>query len=144
LITGEINRILRDMSKDSGSHQNDQTRLVWRREYDYQSELEHTRLEILKAEERALEAQKRCEELELQASIAEERFAETVRKMNSVEVEEQVESPHDTNSSTHAALMEQILSSKQEIALSEPTEFSPLTHAAFFIYLFILFAIHRI
>lgn len=100
------------MTKDSGSHQNDTARLVWRREYDYQSELEQTRLEILKAEERALEAQKRCEELELQASIAEERFSDTVRKMTSAEVEEHIESPQDTTSSTHAALMEHVLSSK--------------------------------
>lgn len=114
LITGEINRILRDMTKDSGNHQNDTAKLVWRREFDYQSELEQTRLETLKAEERTLEAQKRCEELELQASIAEEKFADTVRKMTAIEVEEQIESPQDTTRSTHAALMEHVLSKYED------------------------------
>lgn len=112
LITGEINRILRDMNKDPGNNEKNAARLVWRREYDYQSELEQTRMEIAKAEERAMEAQKRCDELELQASITEERFSDTIRKMSNTEVEEQVESPHDTVGSTHAALMEHVLASK--------------------------------
>ncbi|KAM3579647.1 hypothetical protein VKS41_008099 [Umbelopsis sp. WA50703] len=108
LITGEINRILRDMSKDSGVQDKNAARLVWRREYDYQSELEQTRMEIVKAEERALEAQKRCEELELQASIVEERFTDTVRKMTTIETEEHMDSPVETGS-THAVLMEHVL-----------------------------------
>lgn len=112
LITGEINRILRDMNKDPVNNEKNAARLVWRREYDYQSELEQTRMEIAKAEERAMEAQKRCDELELQASITEERFSDTIRKMSNTEVEEQVESPLDTVGSTHAALMEHVLASK--------------------------------
>ena len=100
------------MNKDPGNNEKNAARLVWRREYDYQSELEQTRMEIAKAEERAMEAQKRCDELELQASITEERFSDTIRKMSNTEVEEQVESPLDTVGSTHAALMEHVLASK--------------------------------
>lgn len=111
LITGEINRILREMNKDPASNEKNAARLVWRREYDYQSELEQTRMQIVNADERALEAQKRCDELELQARIAEERFNDAMRKLSNTDVEEQVDSSHDI-ASTHAALMEQVLASK--------------------------------
>ncbi|RUP19793.1 hypothetical protein BC936DRAFT_139289 [Jimgerdemannia flammicorona] len=58
LITGEINRILRDMSKDPDSdHNKEEDRMVWRRENDIRTELDRTKKELA----RAVDTEKRLE-----------------------------------------------------------------------------------
>ncbi|KAL1931592.1 hypothetical protein VTP01DRAFT_9735 [Rhizomucor pusillus] len=79
-ITGELNRILRDIQKeesegDSRVNGHDH-REVWRRDTDAESDLQKLRQELSRATERALEAERRREMLETQMRQAEERLRE--------------------------------------------------------------------
>ncbi|OZJ03000.1 hypothetical protein BZG36_04681 [Bifiguratus adelaidae] len=75
LITGEINRLLRDMNKDPSTDLNkEEDRMIWRREYDMRSELERAREELHMLQERAEEAERHYEICEEKASVAEARL----------------------------------------------------------------------
>ncbi|RUS14497.1 kinase-like domain-containing protein [Endogone sp. FLAS-F59071] len=58
LITGEINRILRDMNKDPSSDQNKEED-VWRRESDIKSELDRTKRELRDVSSKASDYEKK-------------------------------------------------------------------------------------
>lgn len=85
-ITGELNRILRDIGKEEAEADNSLgdvsgTRAVWRRDNDTQNELDRARQELNMMAERAREAERRREMLEKQMSQAEERLNEAEQEL---------------------------------------------------------------
>jgi WNK lysine deficient protein kinase len=81
LITGDINRLLRDINKQQQSDSEKQQvddRLVWRRENDIRSELERAKSDLSDTRDKIMEAEKKCDALEQRTQIAEERYKETV------------------------------------------------------------------
>jgi WNK lysine deficient protein kinase len=81
LITGDINRLLRDLNKQQQSDSEKQQvddRLVWRRENDIRSELERAKSDLSNTRDKIMEAEKKCDALEQRTQIAEERYKETV------------------------------------------------------------------
>ena len=73
-IVSEINRIVGEMAKNSNKSSGEsQETTVWRRECDSRKELERLKQELLVAQKKLLEAEKRCVHLLQQAIIAEEK-----------------------------------------------------------------------
>ncbi|KAI9316440.1 hypothetical protein BX666DRAFT_242329 [Dichotomocladium elegans] len=77
-ITGELNRVLRDIGKEDsdgdGLGDIGGTRAVWRRDNDTQNELDRARQDLTMMSERVREAERRREMLEKQMLQAEERL----------------------------------------------------------------------
>lgn len=80
LITGDINRLLRDLTKQQNSAEEkiEDDRLVWRRENDIRSELERAKVELDAAREKILDAEKKCDSYEQRTQLAEERYKDTL------------------------------------------------------------------
>ncbi|CAO3653209.1 unnamed protein product [Mucor hiemalis] len=80
LITGDINRLLRDLTKQQNSAEEkiEDDRLVWRRENDIRSELERAKGELDAAREKILDAEKKCDSFEQRTQLAEERYKDTL------------------------------------------------------------------
>ncbi|OZJ04054.1 hypothetical protein BZG36_03562 [Bifiguratus adelaidae] len=75
LITGEINRILRELNKDpNADHNKEEDRMIWRREHDIRSELDKARRDVLLWEGRCREVEKRLVASEHRYVINEERL----------------------------------------------------------------------
>ncbi|KAI9028292.1 kinase-like domain-containing protein [Phycomyces nitens] len=81
-ITGEINRILRDMEKDASNPDKTKDRhdAVWRRENDIRTELERERRDLARMSEFAAEAERKVELIHQQMIQAEERLREVVQE----------------------------------------------------------------
>ncbi|OAD79736.1 hypothetical protein PHYBLDRAFT_14390 [Phycomyces blakesleeanus NRRL 1555(-)] len=81
-ITGEINRILRDMEKDASNPDKAKDRhdAVWRRENDIRTELERERRDLARMSEFAAEAERKVELIHQQMLQAEERLREVVQE----------------------------------------------------------------
>lgn len=87
LITGDINRLLRDLDKQNNvtdKHEDD--RMVWRRENDIRSELERAKKDLQLAQDKILEAEKKCEGLEQRSHIAEERYKDTINALEQIKL----------------------------------------------------------
>lgn len=80
LITGDINRLLRDLTKQQNSAEEkiEDDRMVWRRENDIRSELERAKAELIAARDKILDAEKKCDTLEQRTQLAEERYKDTL------------------------------------------------------------------
>ncbi|KAG2206866.1 hypothetical protein INT47_007623 [Mucor saturninus] len=85
-ITGEINRILRDIEKEAESDlekfkNGDNQQAVWRRENDIRSELEKSKLELAKIMETVVEYENKCEYLKGIAVLAEEKESQALLEL---------------------------------------------------------------
>jgi WNK lysine deficient protein kinase len=80
LITGDINRLLRDLEKqqNSAAEKIEDDRMVWRRENDIRSELERAKKELVAARDKILDVEKKCESFEQRTQLAEERYKDTI------------------------------------------------------------------
>ncbi|RCH91843.1 ATP binding protein [Rhizopus stolonifer] len=106
LITGDINRLLRDLNKQQNStpEKAEDDRMVWRRENDIRSELERAKRELVMARDKIFNAEKKCETFLQQTQIAEERYKDTIHALEqaklSFEAELKQESDMFTTSPT--------------------------------------------
>lgn len=85
-ITGEINRILREIEKEEESDMEkfkngDNQQAVWRRENDIRSELEKSKLELAKIMETVVEYENKCEYLRGIAVLAEEKESQALLEL---------------------------------------------------------------
>ncbi|ORE11942.1 kinase-like protein [Rhizopus microsporus var. microsporus] len=84
-IVSEINRIVGEMAEHSNKSSGEsQETTVWRRECDIRKELERLKQELLVAQKKFLEAEKRCVHLLQQAIIAEEKEQLAVLELEKV------------------------------------------------------------
>ncbi|KAG1151143.1 hypothetical protein G6F37_002061 [Rhizopus arrhizus] len=86
LITGDINRLLRDLTKQQTADKVEDDRTVWRRENDIRSELERAKRELRAARDKILDAEKKCDSLEQRTQLAEERYRETINALEQVKL----------------------------------------------------------
>jgi WNK lysine deficient protein kinase len=86
LITGDINRLLRDLTKQQTADKVEDDRTVWRRENDIRSELERAKRELRAARDKILDAEKKCDSLEQRTQLAEERYRETISALEQVKL----------------------------------------------------------
>lgn len=86
-ITGEINRILRDIEKEEESdlekfkNQDNTQQAVWRRENDIRSELEKSKLELASLVDKVVEFEKKCDYLKQHAILAEEKETQALLEL---------------------------------------------------------------
>lgn len=80
LITGDINRLLRDLTKqqNTAADKIEDDRMVWRRENDIRSELERAKNELMAAREKIADVEKKCNSFEQRTQLAEERYKDTI------------------------------------------------------------------
>ncbi|KAI8989345.1 kinase-like domain-containing protein [Pilobolus umbonatus] len=79
LITGDINRLLRDRCKNHDlNDKNEDARTVWRRENDNRSDLERCKKELLLAREKIMDREKKCEAFEQRKQVADEKLKDTM------------------------------------------------------------------
>ncbi|KAI7906407.1 kinase-like domain-containing protein [Cokeromyces recurvatus] len=84
LITGDINRLLRDLNKQQQNTSlddrmiEDDDQMIWRRENDIRSELERAKRELTAARSKIVEMEKKCENIEQRTQITEERYKDTL------------------------------------------------------------------
>lgn len=91
LITGDINRLLRDLTKQqTAADKVEDERTVWRRENDIRSELERAKHELRAARDKILDAEKKCDNLEQRTQLAEERYKDTVSAMEQVKISSEI------------------------------------------------------
>ncbi|KAG0168728.1 signal transducing kinase of the PAK [Apophysomyces sp. BC1034] len=87
-ITGEINRLLRDIDNDRPLNENlndkQDTRAVWRREKDIRTELEKAKQELAQMTDRAIDTERRLEMYQQQMIQAEERQREVVQELDRI------------------------------------------------------------
>ncbi|RCH88900.1 ATP binding [Rhizopus azygosporus] len=81
LITGDINRLLRDLTKQQTAEKVEDDRTVWRRENDIRSELERAKRELRAARDKILDAEKKFDSLEQRTQLAEERYRDTINAL---------------------------------------------------------------
>ncbi|OBZ85124.1 Serine/threonine-protein kinase pkpA [Choanephora cucurbitarum] len=83
LITGDINRLLRDLNKqqDATPEKIEDERMVWRRENDIRSELERAKRELMLTREKIFNAEKKCETLIQQTQFVEGRYKDTIHAL---------------------------------------------------------------
>ncbi|KAI9265946.1 kinase-like domain-containing protein [Sporodiniella umbellata] len=87
LITGDINRLLRDLTKQqTAADKVEDERMVWRRENDIRSELERAKHELRAARGKIADTEKKCESLEQRTQLAEERYRDTVSAMEHIKI----------------------------------------------------------
>jgi ribosomal protein L17 len=126
-ITGEINRILRDVEKEESStaasrNQDNTQQAVWRRENDIRSELEKSKLELANLVDKVVETEKKCDYLKHQAVIAEEKENQAL-----LELEKTVSKIYNnSNNSSGAEDMMMVLSDEETSSTDDPQ--NPVLH----------------
>ncbi|KAI8992017.1 kinase-like domain-containing protein [Mycotypha africana] len=88
LITGDINRLLRDLNKQQLSAQSDDDdsnkllleneRLVWRRENDIRSELERAKSELKATMTKIMDMESKCDNYSQRIQFAEQKYKDTI------------------------------------------------------------------
>ncbi|KAL9558200.1 hypothetical protein MBANPS3_001020 [Mucor bainieri] len=93
LITGDINRLLRDLTKqqNSAADKIEDDRMVWRRENDIRSELERAKNELISAREKIADVEKKCNSFEQRTQLAEERYKDTITALEQAKISAFVE-----------------------------------------------------
>ncbi|KAF1802516.1 kinase-like domain-containing protein [Mucor lusitanicus] len=93
LITGDINRLLRDLTKqqNSAADKIEDDRMVWRRENDIRSELERAKNELMAAREKIADVEKKCNSFEQRTQLAEERYKDTITALEQAKISAFVE-----------------------------------------------------
>ncbi|CEP18945.1 hypothetical protein [Parasitella parasitica] len=88
LITGDINRLLRDLTKqqNTAAEKIEDDRMVWRRENDIRSELERAKNDLIATKEKIVDIEKKCSSFEQRAQIAEERYKDTIIALEQVKI----------------------------------------------------------
>ncbi|KAI9354405.1 kinase-like domain-containing protein [Pilaira anomala] len=109
LITGDINRLLRDLNKqqNSAAEKIEDDRMVWRRENDIRSELERAKKELVAARDKILDVEKMCESFEQRTQLAEERYKDTMTALEqarlALDAEYENDIPHN-NTEDHVSM----------------------------------------
>ncbi|KAI7892314.1 kinase-like domain-containing protein [Mucor mucedo] len=107
LITGDINRLLRDLNKqqNSAADKIEDDRMVWRRENDIRSELERAKKDLMAARDKILDVEKKCDSFEQRTQLAEERYKDTITALEQArlasELDHEIELLNTTPSSTY-------------------------------------------
>ncbi|KAI9473498.1 MAG: kinase-like domain-containing protein [Benjaminiella poitrasii] len=139
LITGDINRLLRDLNKQQQNADDDKMveddQMIWRRENDIRSELERAKKELMAARNKILDMEKKCENIEQRAQIAEERYKDTLVavenfKLSVVETESVENNNNNNNNNTESvnltspSLPTNHNAALDESSLTESTEYT--------------------
>ncbi|KAI8637950.1 kinase-like domain-containing protein [Parasitella parasitica] len=88
LITGDINRLLRDLTKqqNTAAEKIEDDRMVWRRENDIRSELERAKNELFTTREKIADIEKKCNSFEQRTQLAEERYKDTITALEQAKI----------------------------------------------------------
>ncbi|CAO0796900.1 unnamed protein product [Mucor circinelloides] len=120
LITGDINRLLRDLTKqqNTAADKIEDDRMVWRRENDIRSELERAKNELMAAREKIADVEKKCNSFEQRTQLAEERYKDTITALEQAKISAFAESELESeNLLTPTTTTSPIANSEEHIPL---------------------------
>ncbi|KAG2231219.1 kinase-like domain-containing protein [Thamnidium elegans] len=115
LITGDINRLLRDLNKqqNSAAERIEDDRMVWRRENDIRSELERAKKDLVAARDKILDVEKLCESFEQRTQLAEERYKDTMTALEQARLALDVEYENDIPLHTDDHILSSVIDSSE-------------------------------